>query len=329
MKILIIGCGSIGRRHAENAVSLADDVAVFDLNSTLSRDLAGHVGARSFSSLEEALAWGADGAVVATPHKMHIGLARHVIESGADVLIEKPISNSLEHVDDFLQQAKILGRQVFVACNMRFHPAVATLRQNLERIGDVMYARAQYGNYLPNMRPDSDYKALYCAHESEGGGVILDAIHEIDYLSWFFGDVASVMCDAAKRSNLDIDVEDYAALVLRHENGVRSEVHLDYLQQYKRRGCEIIGSEGTLVWRSEGKAPEHCLVRLYDAKAQQWKVLHEDRDLDAGNMYRTLMENFIAAIKAPGMPSDLLTGDEALKSLAIALEARAQVKSLR
>ncbi|GJL84794.1 MAG: hypothetical protein DHS20C02_05690 [Micavibrio sp.] len=322
MKILITGCGSIGRRHAENAADLADETAVFDLDTDLAKSVADKTGAQLFSSLDEALSWGADGVVIATPHKTHIDLAQQAAESGADVLIEKPLSHDLDGVDDFLAGAEKAGRQVFVVCNMRFHPAVSTLRQNIERVGDVMYARAQYGNYLPNMRPDSDYKKLYCAHKDQGGGVILDAIHEIDYLSWFFGDVSSVLCEAAKRSDLKIDVEDYAALVLKHENGVRSEVHLDYLQQFKRRGCEIVGSNGTLIWQSEGKAPEHCTVRIYTAASGQWETLFEDNDLDASTMYKDLMSAFIANLKTRGSSVDLLTGRDAMKSLDIVLQAR-------
>src|SRR5436309_2376616 len=98
------------------------------------------------------------------------------------------------------------------------------------------------------MRPGAEYRSLYCSRAEAGGGVILDAIHEIDYLAWLFGPVERVSAEAGRIGDLDIDVEDYASLALMHRGGVRSEIHLDYLQRWKRRGCEVVGSEGTLIW---------------------------------------------------------------------------------
>lgn len=319
MKILVIGAGSIGKRHAKCASDISGDVMVFDHDEMRAKE----TGLKTFHSLDEALAWKPDGVVVATPHKTHLDIARRALDSGARVLVEKPLSHSMEGVDEFVALAK--GR-AFVVCNMRFHPAIKALRENIEKVGDVHYARAQYGNYLPNMRPDADYKKLYCAHKDQGGGVILDAIHEIDYLSWLFGPVSSVAAEAARRGNLEVDVEDYASLILRHENGVHSEIHLDYLQQCKRRGCEIAGSKGTLVWLSEGKKPEHCSVRLY---RDNWKTVFESTDLDASSMYYDTMTAFIDELGTSGSRPDLLNVQDAAVALRVALSARKSAETGR
>lgn len=324
MKLLVIGAGSIGKRHAANAACLVNDVAVFDSDETKAESVAKEVGALHFSRLEEALAWQANGIVISTPHKTHVEIARKAIASGSDILIEKPISHTLDGVSELLSDAKKRKRRIFVVCNMRYHPAVKTLRENLPAIGDVFFARAQYGNYLPNMRP-ADYKTLYCAHKNQGGGVVLDAIHEIDYLGWLFGDVTAVTCEATKRSDLDIDVEDYAALNMTHATGIRSEIHLDYLQQFKRRGCEIVGSKGTLVWRSEGKKPEHCTVRLYESESASWRTLLDERNMDMGVVYLEMLEAFINSITKTNADPFLSTGEEALSSLSIALSAHRSV----
>lgn len=318
MKILVIGAGSIGQRHARNAAMLGNETAVFDADENRARE----TGLKTFGDLDAALAWKPDGVVVATPHKTHIDLAWRAVEVGAGVLIEKPLSHRMDGVNDFVATA---GARAFVVCNMRFHPAVKALREHIDAIGDVHYARAQYGNYLPNMRSDADYKKLYCAHREQGGGVILDAIHEIDYLSWLFGPVETVSAEADKRSDLDIDVEDYAALSLRHAGGVRSEIHLDYLQQCKRRGCEVSGEKGTLVWLSEGKNPEHCVVRLY--KDGEWKNIFESSDLDVAPMYRELMQTFIKELKSPGSQPDILGVADAAASLRVALAAHESARN--
>lgn len=323
MKILIVGGGSIGQRHLINALDIVKEVALFDVDTSRAENLSQRHGITAFTSLDDALNWKPDGAVIAVPNNLHIEIAHKVAAAGIVPLIEKPLSHSLEdgkNFIDFLSQQKA---RAYVVCNMRFHPAVKVLRDNLSQVGNVLYVRAQYGNYLPNMRPDADYKKLYCAHKSQGGGVILDAIHEIDYITSFFGNVKNVSCIADKRSDLDIDVEDYAHLTLNHLNNVKSEIHLDYLQQCKRRGCEIIGDKGTLIWESEDKAPEQCRVRFYNATSKMWETLYDDKQLDASGMYKELMQKFIMEISTPGAHDSLLSAKQALHALQVCMAAHA------
>ena len=316
MRILIVGYGSIGRRHAKNFLEFAD-VAVFDENLSVLKSMNPQI--RSFDNLDTALDWKPDGVVIATPHHTHITLAEKAIHSKAHVLIEKPISHSLEGVQILLSEARQRKCQVFVACNMRCHPGVATLQQYLHTIGKPLFARAHVGNYLANMRPDKDYRSLYCAHRSQGGGVILDAIHEIDYLMWFFGPIREVSCRAEKLSDMDIDVEDFACLYLKHDNMTISEVQMDYLRPFKRRGCEIIGTKGMLLWQSEGKNPEICRVRLYKKETNTWETLFKDTNMDGNKPYVRLAQQFIEAIK--NAHSSLLSGETAFSELHIALAA--------
>lgn len=316
MKILVVGAGSIGRRHATNAAELAD-CAIFDKNA----DLVKQADLPAFDSLDEALKWKPDGVVVATPHTTHIEIASRAADVGASILIEKPISNSTRGLDSFFNKIKKKNVQAFTVCNMRFHPAITQLRKNLERIGKPYFARAQYGNYLPAMRPGADYKKLYSANREQGGGVIFDVIHEYDYLSWILGEAEAVSCAADKLSSLDIDVEDYAQVNIRHKNAVRSEVHVDFLQQCKRRGCEIAGENGTLVWLSEGKNPEHCTVKLYETKTGKWEILLAEESLDTALPYKKMMQTFIENIRSPGAQPDLLKAIDSVHSLGIALAA--------
>jgi predicted dehydrogenase len=315
--VLVVGCGSIGRRHAANAAKLAA-VTVFDAARERATEAARALGVAACDSLEQALAAKPDAVVVATPHHAHLPVARAALAAGIHVLIEKPLAASLDGVPDFLAEAERLGRRVHVVCNMRFHPAVAALRRALPRVGGPLFARAHYGNYLPDMRPGADYRTLYCARAEAGGGVILDAIHEIDYLVWLFGPVERVTAEAGRVGDLDIDVEDYASLALAHRSGVRSEIHLDYLQRSKRRGCEIVGSEGTLIWTSEGKAPEQCLVRFRPPGNGDWDTILQEPDVDVDAPFVELMTRFLAGNRHD---LDLLDGPGAAEDLAIALAA--------
>jgi len=294
-KLLIIGCGSIGQRHAENA-SKYSHVGVLDMNVDLTQAVAASINGRPFQTLEKALAWKPDGIVVATPHRSHVPLVLQTLNANADIMIEKPISHDLASVDQLLEATKEKSNKLFVVCNMRFHPAIRLIKEHLFDIGQAYFSRVYYGNYLPNMRPNRDYREFYAGKRESGGGVVLDATHEVDYLRWFFGDVEAVSCNATQCSKLDIDVEDYATITLKHTNGVYSEIHLDYLQQCKRRGCEIVGEKGTLVWASEGKHPEICTVRLFLKETGRWKELYHSNNENLNKPYELLMGSFIKSL---------------------------------
>lgn len=299
MKLLVVGCGSIGRRHAAHAAALAT-TGVFDANAQAGEECARSTGAQVFQTLDDALAWKPRAVVVATPHRSHLEIARRALEAGADVLVEKPLSLAMDGVDDFLAAADRARRRAYVVCNMRFHPGPAALKASLQRVGKPLFARAHVGNYLPAMRPGRDYRELYAARRAEGGGVVLDAVHEIDYLTWLFGRVATTACRAAKLSDLDLDVEDHALLSLGHECGVESSAELDYLRARKSRGCEIVGTEGVLRWESDGKDPERCLVRYFPASGRDWESIVDIAQVDAAEPYRALMRAFVREIEAPG-----------------------------
>jgi predicted dehydrogenase len=318
MKILIAGLGSIGKRHATNAAKFAE-TAVFDIDRDAAETCRRELRLRSFSDFQTALEWKPDGVVVATPTSLHIPASLAAVDAGADVLVEKPISHSVDGVDNFLNRAEIFKRKVFVACNMRFHPAIKSIRENLDLIGRPLFARAHYGNYLPDMRLGVDYRTLYAASRKQGGGAVLDGIHELDYLTWLFGSVGTVLCHAQKLSDLEIDTEDYASISLRHISGVASEIHLDYLRPFKRRGCEVVGEQGMFVWQSEGKKPEKCSVRLYERKTGSWKSVFCCEDVDLNRPYEEMMEHFVNGMRGRDVP--LLRGRQAAEELSVVLRA--------
>lgn len=319
MKILIAGYGSIGRVHAANAAAHAE-IAVLDANGTTAERAAADGIDTVFSDLCQAVRWGADAAIIATPPDTHLPVATVFLEAGQPVLIEKPIAASWHEIEQFLPVVNRTAVSAWVVCNMRFHPAIAAMSGQLAGIGPSRFARADFGHYLPNMRPDADYRTLYAAREKAGGGVIRDAIHEIDYLMHWFGPVARVSCSAARLSDLDIDVEDYATLSLTHKNGVRSEIHLDYLRRRKKRGCEVCGANACLIWNSDGKSPENCEVLLLRGNEEFPETLLRDGDLDSGIMYRDMIAELVAAVG--GKPHRLASVQEGAAALAVALAAR-------
>ena len=312
MKLLIVGAGSIGKRHARNACAHAE-AAVVDVDLQTARSCSEELGIRYFTNLESGLAWGPDGVIIATPTDHHIKTASKVSKYVKHILIEKPISHSVKEAQTFLKDISHSDRKVYVVCNMRFHAGIRTLRDNLPRVGKPLYARSHYGNYLPSMRPDRDYRELYCAKRSRGGGVVMDCIHELDYLISFFGSVKKVMYYTDKLSDLEIDVEDFASICLKHIDGTVAELQLDYLRPAKRRGCEVVGDQGMLLWNSEGKSPEECTVSVYSNAEKQWITLYKNLDYNQNEPYNRLVKEFVAAIN--GEQSVILSGADATAEL--------------
>jgi predicted dehydrogenase len=213
---------------------------------------------------------------------------------GIALFVEKPLSHSLEHLVALKGEVETRGLTTLVGCNMRFHPGPRQVKALLEAqtIGRVLFARVHTGSYLPEWRPGTDYRKSYSANASMGGGCLLDCIHEIDLARWYLGKVRSVYCLAERVGSLEIDVEDLAVLVCRHESGTVSEVHLDYLQRSYERGCQVVGENGSVFW--DFRTGE---VRRYDAAKKEFETFAQPADWTINQMYVDEMEHFLHCLR--------------------------------
>ena len=238
-KVLVVGAGSIGARHARLLAAQGADVAFSDPRVV---SLAGaRVHAGGLDDVE-----GFDAIIVATPSALHREHALAALTSGARVLVEKPLATSTEGLDDLVVAG---GDRLAVACNQRLYPpnerVVEVVRSG--RVGRLIAVRLWTGHYLPDWRPTTDYRSSYSARRELGGGILFDAIHEIDLLLWLLGDGFEVLGSAVDRlSDLAIDVEDTVRALLRHTSGALCSLELDAVSRRYRRGMELIGTEGTL-----------------------------------------------------------------------------------
>ena len=322
MKFLVVGCGSIGRRHMRNLLALGEnDIVAYDVSLECCRQAEQEYGVKAFSDMDTALAQQPDVAIICTPSSLHISCALSAAENGCHLFIEKPLSHTMDGVDELAALVKKRGLVTLVGCNMRFHPCIAKIKGLLDEgsIGRVISARVQVGQYLPDWHPWEDYRQGYSAKKALGGGIILDGIHEIDYITWLMGGVDKVFCFAGKLSSLEIDTEDTAEILLKLKSGALAEVHLDYVQRSCARACQIIGEEGTILWDINEKK-----VRLYTAADKKWQEYPQPPDYDLNNMYTDEMKHFIACLEGEAQPvQDIAAGREALL-IALAAKESAQ-----
>jgi predicted dehydrogenase len=238
------------------------------------------------------------------------------------LFIEKPLSHTPEGLSE-LQQLVADRRLVsIVGCNMRFHPGPRRVKQLLVEgaIDQVLFARVYTGSYLPEWRPQQDYRHSYSAQAALGGGCLLDCIHEIDLARWYLGEVAEVFCLAGHVSRLEFEVEDVALLTCRHQSGVVSEIHLDYLQRTYERGCQIVGEDGSIFWDYQTGE-----VRWFNATDKTWQTFKQPGTWSVNQMYLDEMQHFLGCLEAGQVTT--LPVSEAIKVMNIVFAAKASAAS--
>lgn len=318
MKFLIAGLGSIGERHLKNLKSLIDcEILAYRVRKRERKGPDEKQGVKTFEDLEEALDQRPDGVLVTNPTSLHIPVALASARRGAHLFIEKPLSDRLDGLDELERIVKEKNLACLTGSNFRFHPGLQLIKELLmkEKIGKIVSARIQAGEYLPDWHPSEDYREGYSAKNSLGGGVILTLIHEIDYAYWFFGIPLQVFSFAEKLSTLEIDVEDTAEILLKYPEGRIIEIHLDYLQRSPSRSCQIIGEEGTILWDYQKNQ-----VELFSIKNRNWQIFPGEKGFERNQMFMEEMRHFIRAIEGRERPHVPI--EDSIEVLKIALAAK-------
>jgi len=323
MKFLVIGCGSIGKRHIRNLKSLGyEDIIAYDVKKERLKEVEEY-NVNTFDNLDKAFNQLIDAVLVCTPSSLHLQPALLAVKNGCHVFIEKPISHNLEGLDELIDIAEEKKLVIMISFNLRFEKGLRLVKKLLDEkaVGKVTTAICIAGQYLPDQHSWEDYRYGYAANRSLGGGVILDGIHELDYISWFLGDIKEVFCFADKLSSLEMDTEDTSAILLRFKNNAIGVIQMDYVKRTYERTCEIIGDEGIIKWDFK----EHT-VKLFSAKTREWETIQDDKEYDINKMYVDEMERFIDCINGKGSPPvDAVSGKRILE-VALAAKKSSNIK---
>jgi len=324
-RILIVGLGSIGRRHLRLARELlpAAEIAVLRHKVELIvPDGADYV----FSTMDEALLFAPTLAVIANPATFHLSVALPLAEAGVHLLIEKPLSTTSEGVEDLLKVCKKKNVVLAIGYNLRYLQSLQKFKSMLDNrmIGELWSVRSEIGQYLPLWRPDTDYRESVSARDALGGGVLLELSHEIDYLCWIFGDVEFVYAALAQQSDLAIDVEDSAHLILEFvangsEKPLVASLSLDFIRQDRVRLCTVIGRLGSLRW--DGITGT---IELYTSDTKAWRNVYSHQTA-SDESYVGEWQNFISSINDCALPA--ITGMDGLKVLKVIEAARISTKA--
>jgi predicted dehydrogenase len=292
-RALIVGCGSIGRRHARNLQSLGvQQLGFCDTNPEALKQCHEQLNGETFSDYGEALGkFRPDIALICTPPVYHVEEALAALQARAHVFIEKPLSHESSGIQVLIAEARRHDRRVQIGYNMRFHPGLQILKELIDsgKIGRVLWLNAEAGQYLPDWRPWQNYRESYSARQELGGGIILDGSHELDYICWLLGRPTKVTCRAEHLSSLDVDVEDSAWIYLSFPERRRAELHLDFVQRSYTRTCKVVGETGTAFWDFSVQE-----VRWFSAEQQVWNSV--PYVFEANDMYVAEMAHFLESL---------------------------------
>jgi predicted dehydrogenase len=205
-------------------------------------------------------------------------------------------------------------------CNIRYLPSLQRFRALLREgaVGTVVRAVLQAGAWLPDWRPERDYRTGYGA-SAAGGGVVLDLVHELDQARWLFGEFDEVTAMTGKLSSLDVQAEDSACVLLRaRTHGPLVMVGLDYVARAPVRRYELVGEKGTLTWDLHAKLLTHA--------APGGRSTHDcgPGAYDMAETYVSAMREFLQCVGAGAPTSQPL--EDGLKSAELALRARASAQ---
>lgn len=317
-KVLIIGCGSIGKRHARILRQLGVNRLVLCDTDEEQLDAAARQipDAETFRSFDQALKQRMDAVFICTPPGYHLNQAIQALQHGCDVFLEKPLSDSMDQIDVLEKAVHTSDRLLMVGLCFRYHQGLQVVRKTISegQLGKLLAIRASLGEYLADCRPGADYRSLHVAGKRMG--VALDLCHELDFVRWIAqSHPLRIFACSGKFSDLEIEADDLAEIIMPLKNGVLTSIHLDYFQRARRRISEYYCSEGTVIadlsdWNT-------CILRTYSVKTGDWEERRIAMERD--DMFRAMDYEFLTSMttRKAGYP-DLTVGIDVLKmSLAV------------
>jgi len=334
MKVLVIGLGGIGQRHTRNLRALLGNtveiiayrvrrqthVVTPAMGADASRNVEDEYSIRVFSNLDDALAQTPDLAFVCNPSSLHVPVTLACLRAGCDVFVEKPLADSIGGTDELVREAADHNRIGMVGYQLRFHPCLRKLAEILHSgvLGEILAVRATIGEYLPNWHPYEDYRQMYASRADLGGGVVLSQIHEFDYLYSLFGLPKRIYAIGGHWSNLEIDVEDTASILMECALNGRPlpvQLHQDFLQSPPSRQCEVIGDRGRVLMDLA------ALTVSVFVRGQAKPTVHEFVGFERNQLFLDQLQHFLDCVRTRTPPVvDLRDGQQSLR-MALAVKA--------
>ena len=253
IQILVIGVGSIGKRHIRNLKKIgisANNILAIDTRKDRLDEVRSLGVKKCFSSINQVKKEEFDAAIICSPTSLHVKQCLWLAKRKKHLLIEKPLSHNSKDLIK-LKKAIVNNKIVtMIAYIFRFHPGVILTKKILDKnqIGKKLYFRGEFSEYLPDWHPYENYRKFYMAKKKQGGGSILDQCHIMDLSHFLMGEFKDIVCLNTKKSKLDINADDISELIVNNKNGSISSIHTDIFGRKHSKYFEIKAEKGNLRW---------------------------------------------------------------------------------
>lgn len=244
IKVCFVGIGSIAKRHIRNLSSVCGKLGYeVQIDAYRRSTVIAEGVSRIYTQIDD-VPNDYDAIFITNPTDMHLDSLKQFHEKGKNFFIEKPIV-SLDRLDA-AKEFKIRNDSVYyIAAPLRYNAVIQWIKENVNPT-DVISIRSISSSYLPDWRPGQDYRETYSAHNDMGGGVSIDLIHEWDYLTYLFGWPNEICSLIGKKSNLEIDSDDFAVYIAEYADKI-IELHLDYFGRKVIREVQLFTKDETII----------------------------------------------------------------------------------
>jgi spore coat polysaccharide biosynthesis protein SpsF len=291
----VIGCGSIGQRHIRNL----REAGITDITTLRSRkghyqNLDPSLSVQEVTEWDDLLDKNPDIAIISNPTSLHLEIATRLLPHVRGILIEKPLSHSLEGVSEFLQKTNDHRKTTFVGYNLQFHPVVRQIEEMIDQdlLGEPLILQCQVGHWLPDWHPYEDYRNAYTARPDLGGGVSLTLIHEIHMAMQLLGPAQTVSCLLTQFDDLPLGIDVISDMMFQHQSGAVSQLHLDFIQRPAHRSGVLSGTKGWL--RYDIYHPKISAQFIDQASPM---VIWENRDYNSNQQYVDELDLFLTYVR--------------------------------
>ena len=324
LKTLIVGYGSIGKRHIQNLLNYSD-IEIIVCTKRKQDSFLKRNQCRVIKSLKKCINENPDFAIISNVTSLHVETAVELAKAGIHFLTEKPLGHDENGINKLLNLVKRKKLITLIGCHLRFDPCIIKIKEMIgkKKIGKVLAVQAENSSYLPDWHPYENYKESYTAKKELGGGVVLTSIHELDYLYWLFGKIIDVFSITGKFSDLELSCDDMSSILLKFKAGIVGEVHLDFFQKPAVRRCKIIGTKGIITCDVNLNR-----IKLYNPITKKWSIKLDLKNYDKNEAYKRELDHFIKCVQNNKKSiNDVVEGANVLK-IALSIIKSSKIKKL-
>ncbi|MBQ7917429.1 MAG: Gfo/Idh/MocA family oxidoreductase [Clostridia bacterium] len=299
MKFCFVGVGSIATKHINALKKLFPSISIHAFRTGHSKFISSvqtliDKEIYNFNDLDKFY----DAVYICNPTNLHYDSLVKFKDKSDYFFVEKPVFDKNYTEKDL---AVFNGKNIYVACPLRYHPVLLRAKEIIKEKGNPISARIICSSYLPEWRPSIDYRTNYSAHKDMGGGVSIDLIHEIDYMTYFFGFPIKDHYISGTFSTLEIDSDDLSVHLFEYPNMI-VEMHLDYFGRKNQRYLEMFFND------------EFIKCDILENKVYRYSKNNTIEEFDEIDKYLCETQNFVNFIHNKNyISNDLITAVKNLK----------------